>query len=141
MNHNQILKQYCRQVSRKIPIGGRQKRAFLNNLEQNVSAFLCKNPGADSAGISDCFGEPEDIALSFLSEMSYEEISAKFRKGKTVLFITVLTAIVTIFLLCATLWRIILENRNLADGYYSQDFSDVSEYDNTQSNFSALDYK
>ena len=119
VGHNRIIEQYCCRVSKRIPIGGKRKREFIDSLKQDVAAYLRNSPNADAGNVSERFGEPADIALSFLSEMSYEEVADRFRKGKTVLFITCLTALVMILGLSTALWRMVLENRGLADGHFN----------------------
>lgn len=72
---------YFRQVKRHIPIGGLRKKEFLCNLQESLAAYAAKNPSALLSDYYAHFGKPEDIAVSFLSEMPYAEINSRMRKG------------------------------------------------------------
>ena len=103
---------YFRQVKRHIPIGGLRKKEFLCNLQESLAAYAAKNPSALLSDYYAHFGKPEDIAVSFLSEMPYAEINSRMRKGHKAF------VMVAVILLFSTIARMIVENRSSHNGYF-----------------------
>ena len=104
---------YFRQVKRHIPIGGLRKKEFLCNLQESLAAYAAKNPSALLSDYYAHFGKPEDIAVSFLSE-----INSRMRKGHKAFVMVICIALVAVILLFSTIARMIVENRSSHNGYF-----------------------
>lgn len=109
---------YFRQVKRHIPIGGLRKKEFLCNLQESLAAYAAKNPSALLSDYYAHFRKPEDIAVSFLSEMPYAEINSRMRKGHKAFVMVICIALVAVILLFSTIARMIVENRSSHNGYF-----------------------
>ncbi len=97
MNQNKKLaKQYCRRVRKQLPVGGKQKRMYLETMYQRVLEYLETAERTDEAALEAHFGDPENIALAFLGEMPYQEISRKFRFRNRVIAIVLAVAILAL---------------------------------------------
>ena len=111
-------KAFCRKVARRLPIGGRRKRSFLSQIRRSVGDYLANHPWADEAEIREQFGSPEELAVSFVSEMTYGEINRAFRIRRRIFLMTAAVAVTALLLLGAAVWQMISENRNEVQGYY-----------------------
>lgn len=109
---------YFRQVKRHIPIGGLHKKEFLCDLQESLAAYAAKNPAALLSDYYAHFGKPEDIAVSFLSEMSYAEINRRMRKGHKAFVMVSCIALVAVVALFLTIAHMIIENRSSHNGYF-----------------------
>ncbi len=109
---------YCRQVGKKLPIGGGRKKAYLQNLRTDVTAYLSTHPWAEQAELRSVFGEPEQIAVSFVSEMPYEEINAKFRARNRALRLVSAAVVLALLMLVGMIVYLILRNKQDMEGYF-----------------------
>lgn len=116
---------YFRQVKKHIPIGGTRRKEFLANMQDSLVAYSARNPDADLADYYEQFGRPDDIAISFLSEMPYAEINRKIRIGRKVLIIMMCITLVTAIALSLTVAYMVTENQNSHDGYVVEDEPEI----------------
>ncbi len=96
-----LEKRYISRVSRRVPVGGKQKKEFLSVLRDSLGQYIQEYPDATAAQLEAQFGTPDDIAADFISQMSYREINDKFR-AKTRVVVTVLVAAI----LAVSIWAI-----------------------------------
>lgn len=94
------------------------QKEFLCNLQESLAAYAAKNPSALLSDYYAHFGKPEDIAVSFLSEMPYAEINSRMRKGHKAFVMVICIALVAVILLFSTIARMIVENRSSHNGYF-----------------------
>lgn len=111
-----LARRYCREVRRKIPVGGKEKRLFMRTLHQRVEEFLNETEHTDFAAFEKAFGSPETIALSFWGEMSYPKIAKKIRFRNWVIAIVASLAILVLVSHQIAIHKMIEENRNQANG-------------------------
>ena len=81
---NNSLRTYCRRVSRLLPWGGRQKRALLAQLRQELTAFLRDHPEAGEAELTARFGKPEDLAASYVENAGTKKVLTALRTRRRV---------------------------------------------------------
>lgn len=108
---------YCGAVRKKLPIRGPRRTAFLKSLRQDADEYLRTHPWATSEELADRFGAPEDIAVTFVSEMSYDEINERFRAGNRVIRIALIVAGAALALLALGIFWMILRNSLDMTGY------------------------
>lgn len=108
---------YCRQVAKKLPFGGAKRRSYLLSLRQDALGYLSTHPWAEPAELREVFGSPEQIAVAFVSEMSYEEINDRFRARNRVLFLVSAAVVLSLLLLGAMIVYLIVRNRQDMDGH------------------------
>ncbi len=91
MNHKRA---YYNRIKRRIPVGGKRRRELLLNIKAEIDEYAASVPSATLSDYYDRFGKPEEIAVSFVSEMPYNEIDARLRGGRRALRIACITAAV-----------------------------------------------
>ncbi len=91
---NNLAKRYIFRVSRRMPVGGKQKREFLAALQEDVEQYILENPSATRAQLEAQFGSPDDIAADFIAQMPYREINDKFRARNRIVAVAVAVALV-----------------------------------------------
>ena len=67
---NVHLLRYLWEVREELPGNRRQKKQILSRVESSVRDFVTENPHADYAAITQRFGTPQQIAASYIEEMS-----------------------------------------------------------------------
>lgn len=92
------LKQYYRDVAKYLPIGRKQKQQIILAITQSVEDYLAAHPLADFQAVQAHFGTPQEIAASYIENMTTPEILKKFRFRKTVLTILCATAATALLL-------------------------------------------
>ena len=115
---NRRRRAYCRSVSRRLPLGGRRKRDFLRQLDRGVADYLSGHPWADVQELREQFGSPEELAVSFVSELSAPEIDQAFRVRQRLLAVAVAAALLALGALALTLRQMWKENQSEINGYY-----------------------
>lgn len=118
--NERLARRYCQEVRKKLPVGGRQKRIYLETMYQRVVEFLETSEQPDEAAVEARFGDPETIALAFIGEMSYQEISRKFRFRNRVIAISLAVAILATAGIAIAFRQIIKYNKNEHNGYIVQ---------------------
>lgn len=91
MNH---AKSYYSQVKRRIPVNGKRRRELLQSIKAEIEEYASSAPSATVCDYYERFGKPDEIAVSFVSEMPYSEIDARLRGGRRALRIACITAAV-----------------------------------------------
>ncbi len=99
--YNKIADHYVRRVSRRMPVGGKQKRQFLAVLKENVLRYMEENPATTVSQLEANLGSPDDIAADFISQMSYKEINNKFRARNRII-----AAVAVAALLIVSIWAV-----------------------------------
>ena len=110
-------RQYCRRVAKKLPFGGEKRKRYLESLQQDVNGYLSDHPWADAEELARVFGQPEQIAVAFVSEMSYAEINARFRARNRALWIVSGAVALAMLLLAAMIVYMIIRNRQDMNGH------------------------
>lgn len=95
------LTRYYRSISRYLPIKNAQRQQILEQIRHSVENYLGEHPEADMAALTAHFGTPQEIAASYVENMTPEEILKKFRIRRTVL-IVICSVVVVAFLIWAT---------------------------------------
>ncbi len=109
---------YCRKVAKKLPFSGERKRAYIENLRNDVLGYLSSHPWADLGELAEQFGTPEAIAVAFVSEMSYTEINERFRARNRVVHLVLLALGIALLALVAMIVYLIVRNRQDMDGHF-----------------------
>jgi len=91
------LKQYYRSVYKCLPVKRKQKQQILHQIRQSVEGYLAENPLADMPKIIQHFGKPEEIASTYVENMTTREILKRFHVRKSIL--TVICSVAAIVLL------------------------------------------
>lgn len=81
---NVHLLRYLWEVREELPGNRRQKKQILSRVESSVQDFVIENPHVDYATITQRFGTPQQIAASYIEEMSTPELTQQLRIRKTI---------------------------------------------------------
>ena len=82
---NEAKKRYMAAVKKNLRCSGRQRKAFLAELNVSLAAFLSGIPEADEAQLCAAFGAPETVAEDFLSTLEAKDIKKAFGWKRIVL--------------------------------------------------------
>lgn len=82
---NEAKKRYLSAVKKNLRCSGKQKKAFLAELNASLTAFLSETPEADEAQLCVAFGAPETVAEDFLSTLDSKDIKKAFSWKRMVL--------------------------------------------------------
>ncbi len=113
---NNLAKRYIFRVSRRMPVGGKQKREFLAALQEDVEQYILENPSATRAQLEAQFGSPDDIAADFIAQMPYREINDKFRARNRIVAVAVAVAILVVTIWAAAVISLQQATENKIDG-------------------------
>lgn len=93
-----VLNRYYRNIYKCLPVNRKQKQQILDQIHQSLDGYLAENPSADMSQIMQHFGKPEEIASSYVENMTTPEILKKFRIRRTVLAIACAVAAAALLL-------------------------------------------
>lgn len=124
------LKQYYRDIAKQLPVGRKQKQQILLTITQSVEDYLAAHPLADFQAVQAHFGSPQEIAASYIENMTTPEILKKFRFRKTVLTILCATAATALLLWGAVIGYALLKEANRGETFLVVD--SIEEYDVTE---------
>ena len=123
MKRDTPANEYICSVSSAIICSPKKKKAFLNQLREDVEAFLDENSDATVKDIEGIFGSPEGIAASFISNSDSDELKRKLSLKKLV-FVAVSIALL-IYLAFVVISLVDVHNE--AHGYFEEALLCVSD--------------
>lgn len=80
MEQTRQTKRYLRQIKRLIPSDYTGRKEILAATQQRIEDYLMEHPGAAISGFEEEFGTPEEIADSFLDEISGSRREHRLRR-------------------------------------------------------------
>lgn len=112
---NKIGNQYLKQVKSHLTCPEALKKTFLEQLQGDVEEFLETNPDATLEILTVRFGEPNQMACSYLDGLDGNELQKQIIKAKIVKRIVLFTClgILTVVLVIAVLFIIHLSSDNV----------------------------
>lgn len=129
------LKQYYRDISKKLPVGRKQKQQILLAISRSVEDYLAVHPLADFPAVLEHFGSPQEIAAAYIENMTTSEITKKLRLRRKVLTALCATAASTLLLWGAVVIYAIIKDANSGEGFLVVDSIeefDITEYENEE---------
>ena len=99
------LKRYYRHVRRIIPKNYPHRQEILSSIYQDIYSYAIEHPGITYENIISHFGTAEDMALSFATLLSPEDViktSIKTKKRNTIIIFIILIAL---FLSCGMIYH------------------------------------
>ena len=104
------LRSYFRSIRSYLSCPWKQKKQIIRELKTNVTAFLKENPKANFEVIASHFGSPQQIASTYLSDLTDAELLHKLQIRKKIFAIIacVMAAILVIWLAVVG-WAIVNE--------------------------------
>lgn len=114
---NVHLLRYLWEVREELPGNRRQKKQILSRVESSVQDFVIENPHVDYATITQRFGTPQQIAASYIEEMSTPELTQQLRIRKTIVRIVAATALVLVLLWAGVVVTALIRRVKAMNGY------------------------
>lgn len=115
---NVHLLRYLWEVREELPGNRRQKKQILSRVESSVQDFVIENPHVeDYATITQRFGTPQQIAASYIEEMSTPELTQQLRIRKTIVRIVAVTALALVLLWAGVVLTALIRHIKDMDGY------------------------
>ncbi len=114
---NVHLLRYLWEVREELPGNRRQKKQILSRVESSVQDFVIENPHVDYATITQRFGTPQQIAASYIEEVSTPELTQQLRIRKTIVRIVAATALVLVLLWAGVVVTALIRHVKAMNGY------------------------
>lgn len=114
---NVHLLRYLWEVREELPGSRKQRKQILSRVESSVRDFVTENPHADYAAITQRFGTPQQIAASYIEEMSTPELTQQLRIRKTIVRIVAVTALALVLLWAGVVLTALIRHIKDMDGY------------------------
>lgn len=86
-------------------------------MESSVQDFVIENSHVDYATITQRFGTPQQIAASYIEEMSTPELTQQLRIRKTIVRIVAATALVLVLLWAGVVVTALIRHVKAMNGY------------------------
>ena len=109
---------YLREISIRLPGSRKQKRRILSPVAASVWDYVTRYPNADYRTLTARFGEPQQIAETYVAEMEADELLRELDHRKEIVRIIFFTAVTIVTLWFGTVLYMICDNANSTNGYY-----------------------
>ncbi len=116
--NKKLLSRYYRRVRHALPVGSESKQRFLADLQLQAEQYLQAHPQADITDLETALGTPDEIAASFLEEMSYSEIAPKFRLKNRILGIAAAVALLCVLIFGISIGILVIDHLDDGEGYF-----------------------
>ena len=90
---NKIGNQYLKQVKSHLTCPAALKKTFLEQLRGDVEEFLETNPNATLEGLTQRFGNPSEMAHSYIETLDGDKLQKQIKKAKIVKRIVLFTCL------------------------------------------------
>ena len=119
------LRGYYSSIRSWLPCPRKLKRIILSDIRENVNAFLEENPSANLDQIKKHFGQPQQIAANYVSDLDMPKLLRDLRLRRRI-FTAVITAVTAALIAALLMWgwgirQSIIETHNESNGYFVTD--------------------
>lgn len=111
------LCKYYRSISKCLPVDKKHKKQTLEQIRHSVEDYRTKTPTADMQDLLEHFGTPQEIAASYVENMTTPEILKKFCVRKTILLVVCAVAAVALLMWGTSLAVALINANKSIDGY------------------------
>lgn len=111
------VRKYCRRVKSYLPCSCKQKRQILSELRRRVEETLAEQP---TASLEEVFGTPQQVAASYVDEMSTTELLAALRLRRRVAAILTIGVVAVAVIWAAAVWYQVYDSHQSLDGWDAQ---------------------
>ena len=121
---NKHLNKYCRSIRSWLPCSGKLKKQILEEIRSNVSAYLEEAPSADYNALVQRFGSPQQIAATYVDELSTNELLHDLRIRKRIVNIVFTCAALILTIWVGIVTIAMIDNQNSDNSYYEIEIID-----------------
>lgn len=109
---NWYIRRYVRAVSTFLPCSGKRKKPWLADLRAQAESYVAE--GGDAAALEQRFGTPQQMAFSYVDEMSTADLLAELHIRRRLVAVTaiVLAAALAVYI-AALAWQAYLIHDSL----------------------------
>lgn len=101
---NWYIRRYVRAVSTFLPCSGKRKKPWLADLRAQAESYVAE--GGDAAALEQRFGTPQQMAFSYVDEMSTADLLAELHIRRRLVAVTAITLAAALAILAAALvWQ------------------------------------
>ena len=121
----QVLR-YLLEISFYLPVRWKQKKQILGKIRCSIESYIFEGDYVSYRQIRSRFGDPQQIAIAYLSEMTTEEVLEKV-KQKQFIVRTVLAVVIVVMILWAVYQaRQLINFWDDTNGYMIVEITDVT---------------
>ena len=99
------IKHYLHEISASLPAGYPNKKRLLRTLQQNIDDFLEEYPNADWEAVTEHFGSSDDLARSYMEQLSDAELAASYKTSHHHLFVTTVVCSIALIALITGIYH------------------------------------
>lgn len=118
---NKELSDYYSQIKKLFIGSNRELNHLLGELKISVDEYVENNPNAGMEDVFTSFGTPEEIAGSFINNISVDKLMKKTQKKKILLMVSVLILIIYIVFIIVSF----IDVHEEAHGYFVENLAAV----------------
>ncbi len=111
------LNRYCRRISRYLPMKKAQRQQIIEQIRHSAEDYQAEHPAVDMSALIAHFGTPQEIAASYVENMTPEEILKKFRIRRTVLIVICSVVAAAFLMWTAVVGSALMNELNAAGGF------------------------
>ena len=93
------VKRYLNNISNLLLCSSKERNQFLQDFRNNIDDFMVNNPNASFIDLEKAMGTPQEIADSFMENISSKDVKKRIYV-KRILLISVIIIIVLISIMC-----------------------------------------
>lgn len=112
------LRRYFKEIRQNLNCPETEKLKFLADFENSVNLYLEEHPQASQEDIIHNFGDPKEIAESFLEEEDFDGIREKIKMKQRILKIVALAAIILVAAIIILGAIFVIDTYSFNHGYY-----------------------
>ncbi|MGM9521251.1 MAG: DUF6120 family protein [Oscillospiraceae bacterium] len=114
---NRELRAYFRRVRTLLPCGGHERRNILAGLKSSIKSYIEENPDAHMNGILEKFGAPEEIADTYIGDLSAGELRKTTAPGRKALRIFIAAVLIALIMWASVVISAYIKGQKQENGY------------------------
>lgn len=123
------LFRYLLEIAFYLPVPWKQKKEILRKIKHSIESYIFNGDYISYRQIRSRFGDPQQIAMAYLTEMDHEELMEKVNRKRIVV-----RGFVTVVIIALALWATSLIHDLIAvikdnNGYEIVEIIDVTRYE------------
>lgn len=122
-NFDPEIKKYFREIKRQLHCPRSRKRAFLNQFLESLAQYREEHPRATFPDIVAEFGNPQEIASSFIEQADSVKIGKSLNLGRRIFWVVIAAAVIAVATIAGFSAYRVWQNENFANGFYLETIS------------------
>lgn len=98
------IKHYLHEIASALPAGYPNKKLLLRTLQQNIDDFLEEHPNADWEAVTEHFGSSDDLARSYMEQLSDAELAASYKTHQRNIFVSTIACLLALIFLILVIY-------------------------------------